>query len=238
MAIPVNSSSGVIYILGWGSSGTITGGNLTLSGTQGLRVSNGALPEYGSMEWNSNFLNIGTVINGGTNRNVRIIAAATSVLLAPGGSDAYVFLAAGPSIFSGLASVARGVPVIVANARFTAQVAAKASVAAFTVGAADGTFEVIANVLVTTATTHAFTVQCTYTDESNTARTITLPFRLVGDTTALTSSIANGNGTVPYLGVPVMIRAKAATAITILTQAAGVYTSVAYNVEGIIKQTV
>lgn len=127
-------------------------------------------------------------------------------------------------------------PVVVAKGRATAQAAANASVSTFTVGASDATFEVSANVLVTTATTHDFDVQVTYTDEGNTARTVTLPFRLVGSTTALVASIVNGNGTVPYLGVPVHIRAKAATVITVITEAAGTYTTVAYNVEGYIKQ--
>lgn len=128
-----------------------------------------------------------------------------------------------------------GIPAIVARGRVTAQTAAVSSIATFT-PSADGTFEVSANVLVTVATTHTFTCQCTYTDEGNTARTVTLPFRLVGDTTALTSSIANGNGAVPYNGVPVTIRAQAGTAIVILTQAAGTYTTVTFNAEGTIKQ--
>lgn len=122
-----------------------------------------------------------------------------------------------------------------ATGRAVAQAAAVASVCAFTVGSVDATFEVVANVLVTTSTTHTFTVQCTYTDEGNTARTITLPFRLVGDTTALTSSIA-ASAAVPYHGVTVTIRAKAATAITISTQAAGTYTTVVFNISGMIRQ--
>lgn len=130
-----------------------------------------------------------------------------------------------------------GMSYVVGYGRFTAQTAAKATVATFTAPAADGTYEVSANVLVTTATTHTFTMQCVYTDEGNTSRTITMPFRLIGDTTALTSAIANGNGAVPYMGVPLHIRVKASTAITIQTQAAGTYTTVTYNVEGLIKKT-
>lgn len=113
--------------------------------------------------------------------------------------------------------------------------AAVASVATYLVGASDASFEVFMNVLVTTSTTHTFTCQCTYTDEGNTARTVTMPFRLVGDTTAVTSSIA-ASAAVPYLGVSVFIRCKAATAITLLTQAAGTYTTVTYNVEGFIRK--
>jgi len=120
--------------------------------------------------------------------------------------------------------------------RATAQTAAVASVAAYTVPAADGSFEVSANVLVTTATTHAFNIECAYTDEGNTARVLTMTFGLVAGGVT-TTSIANANGAVPYMGVPLHIRAKASTTITIRTQAAGTYTTVTYNVEGIIKQT-
>lgn len=119
--------------------------------------------------------------------------------------------------------------------RTVGAVAAVPSVATFTVGTVDATFGIAANVLVTTSTTHTFTVQCTYTDEGNTARTVTLPFRLVGDTTALTSSIAAA-AAVPYQGVELFVRAKALTVITILTQAAGTYTTVVFNISGMIRQ--
>ncbi len=125
-------------------------------------------------------------------------------------------------------NVAAGRNAAVANA-------AVASVCAYLVGAVDASFEVFMNVLVTTSTTHTFTCECAYTDEGNTARTITMPFRLVGDTTALTSSIAAA-AAVPYHGVPVQIRCKAATTIILRTQAAGTYTTVTYNVEGFIRK--
>jgi hypothetical protein len=111
--------------------------------------------------------------------------------------------------------------------------AAVASVAAFTVGPNDASFEVVANVLVTTATTHAFTVTCTYTDEGNTSRTLTLCFTLVAGGTLVTS-VANANGAVPYMGVPQRIRCKAGTTITIATT--GTFTTVTYNVEATIVQ--
>ncbi len=123
----------------------------------------------------------------------------------------------------------------VASGRSVAAAAAVASVCATLVGAADATYEVLMNVLVTTSTAHTFTCECAYTDEGNTARTITMPFRLVGDTTALTSSIA-ASAAVPYIGVPLMIRCKAATSIILRTQAGGTYTTVAYNVEGLIRK--
>lgn len=130
-------------------------------------------------------------------------------------------------------SGAVGVPAIVARGRSSAQTAAVASVAAYTVGASDASFEVSANVLPTTATTHAFTVTCAYTDEGNTARTATLSFTNVAGT-AIVTSVANATGAVPYQGLPIHIRAKAATTITIATT--GTFTTVTYNVEGVIRQ--
>jgi hypothetical protein len=52
-----------------------------------------------------------------------------------------------------------GMPVIQAQGRTTAQTAAVASVATYTVGASDGTFEISANALATTATTFSFSVE-------------------------------------------------------------------------------
>lgn len=138
--------------------------------------------------------------------------------------------------YNGVATAGHGVPAIVAYGRVTGQNVANASIAAFTVGANDASFEVSANVLVTTATTHSFTLTCAYTDEGNSARTLTLTFGLVAGGVA-TTSIANGNGTVPYHGVPVTIRCKAGTTITIASAAGGTYTTVVYNAEGVIKQT-
>lgn len=113
--------------------------------------------------------------------------------------------------------------------RVTAQTASASSVAAITVGAADATYLVSANVLVTTSTAHSFTVTVAYTDEGNTARTLTLPFsQLAGTITA------NVTGAGPYEGIPLHIRCKAATTITIATT--GTFTTVTYNVEGLITQ--
>lgn len=151
-------------------------------------------------------------------------------------SNVGIFITAGHKILSynGVSTAGWGVPAIYAAGRSVAAVAAVPSVSTYTVGAADGSFEVSANVLVTTATTHAFTVTVAYTDEGNTARTLTLTFGLVAGGIT-TTSIANANGAVPYLGVPMHIRAKAATTITVATT--GTFTTVTYNVEGIIKQT-
>lgn len=121
-----------------------------------------------------------------------------------------------------------------AAARSVGATGAVGSVATFTVGAADGSFEVSANVLVTTASSHNFTVTVTYTDEGNNARTTTLYFE-PGNGGALSTAIINTNGAVPYHGIPLHIRAKAGTTITIGTT--GTFTTVTYNVDGLVKQT-
>ncbi|HXB11719.1 MAG TPA: hypothetical protein VNZ45_07020, partial [Bacteroidia bacterium] len=131
-----------------------------------------------------------------------------------------------------VATAGWGVPSIYGYGRSTAQTAAVASVATYTVGAADGSFIVSANVLVTTSTTHSFSVQMTYTDEGNTSRTVTFNVQQLGGT--LVTSITNVTGASAYEGIPLHIRAKAATVITILTS--GTFTSVTYNVEGVITQ--
>jgi hypothetical protein len=137
--------------------------------------------------------------------------------------------------YNGVPTAGNGIPVVVAYGRTVGATAAVASIAAYTVGAADSSFEVSANVLVTTATTHTFTLTCAYTDEGNSARTLTLTFGLVAGGVA-TTSVANATGTVPYHGCPVTIRCKAGTTITIASAAGGTYTTVVYNAEGVIRQ--
>lgn len=136
------------------------------------------------------------------------------------------------------ASVGLGTAFIKARGRTEGATAAVPSVCTYTVGAADETIEAVATVSVTTATTHSFSVQCAYTDETNTARTITMPFRLLADTTSVQGVVVNTNGAVPYLGIGVTVRAKAGTTVTILTQAGGTYTTVVFNVEGLILRKV
>lgn len=119
-----------------------------------------------------------------------------------------------------------------ADFRYLGQTAAVASVVAMTVGASDASFLVSANVLVTTATTHSFTVTVAYTDESNASRTLTLTFSQLAGT--FLTAITNVTGAGPYEGVPLHIRCKAGTTITIATT--GTFTAVVYNVEGLIRQ--
>jgi hypothetical protein len=139
---------------------------------------------------------------------------------------------AGITSYKTVTTAGWGVPAIYANGRSTAQAAAVASVATYTVGAADGSFLVTANVNVTTATTHSFSVQVDYTDEANVARTLTIPMAQLAGT--FVAAITNVTGAGPYEGATLRIRCKAATSITINTT--GTFTAVAYNVEGGILQ--
>lgn len=134
--------------------------------------------------------------------------------------------------YQNVATAGWGVSAIYGSGRSTAQTAAVASVAAYTCGASDGTFRVSANVNVTTSTAHNFTVQVTYTDETNTAQTLTLPVIQLAGT--IITAITNVTGAGPYEGVPALIRVKASTAITVKT--AGTFTTVTYNVSGLIEQ--
>lgn len=135
--------------------------------------------------------------------------------------------------YRGISTAGFGVPAIFGSGRSTAQTAAVASVAAYTVGGADGSFEVWPNVNVTASTTNSITVTCTYTDENNTSRTITFSFVQNG-VPAPIQTITNVTGVGAYAGMPLRVRCKAATTITVATT--GTFTSVTYNVEASIMQ--
>jgi len=148
-------------------------------------------------------------------------------------------LAGGAAVISNYKNIATagwGVPAINGYGRTVGAVATVVSVATYTVGAADGSFIVSANALVTTSVAHSFTVECAYVDEGGNNRVLTFNFTLVAGTFVTLVSNANGAAPLPYEGVPMHIRAKATNAITIRTQAAGTYTNVQFNVEGLIQQ--
>jgi hypothetical protein len=125
-----------------------------------------------------------------------------------------------------------GIPVIYGSGRVTAQTAAAASVATYTNTAADGSFNVYANVNVTASATFSFSMTVTYTDESNTGRTATMSFQSVAG--VISTTLTNTGGTGPYSGVTLPIRCKASTAITVSTT--GTFTSVTYNAEATITR--
>lgn len=113
------------------------------------------------------------------------------------------------------------------HARATAQTAANTNVLTVTANAADVTLQLLANVLVTTSTTHSITVTADYTDESNVARTVTIPFAQLAGT--IITAITNVTGAGPYEGIPLTIRAKASTNVVFKTT--GTFTGITYNVD-------
>ena len=112
--------------------------------------------------------------------------------------------------------------------RATGQTAANTNVVTLTNGGTDASFEVSADVLVTTSSGENFNIKVDYTDEGNTARTFNLNVvGLAGDATA---NIRFTNGAVPYSTAVQHIRCKASTNIKIYTT--GTFTGCTYNVEG------
>lgn len=122
-------------------------------------------------------------------------------------------------------------PTVQSTNRSTAQTGAK-TLTAFTVGGSDASFLVSANVNVTTSTAFSFSVTCSYKDETNTTRVLTLTFSNLAAT--FLTTITNVLGAGPYEGVPLHIRAKAGSTITIASS--GTFTTVTYNIEQFIQQ--
>ena len=118
-----------------------------------------------------------------------------------------------------------------ASARVTGQTGS-AQIVVLTVGGSDASFDVSGNVNVTASSVNSFTLTIAYTDETNTARTLTYTFS--GLTGTLLTDITNVTGVGPYSGSPARIRCKASTTITVAT--AGTFTSVTYNAEASIVQ--
>lgn len=135
--------------------------------------------------------------------------------------------------YNNIVTAGWGVPAIYSAGRVTAQSAANSSIATYTCGAADGSFDVSANMNVTVSTALVTTLTCTYTDESNTARTMILPVQQLSGSFIAAGAIT---GTGAWETPTMHIRVKASTAITILTSA-GTFTGVTYTAEGLIIQT-
>ena len=117
--------------------------------------------------------------------------------------------------------------------RATGQTAANSSVATLTVGAADASYMISGNVLVTTSSSEAFSLYVDWTDEGNTARSTAIPLIRIA-TGGFTANVASSFGAIPYPSTHIQIRCKAATAITIKTS--GTFTGCTYNVEGYIQK--
>lgn len=205
----------------------------SLSGSSGLQSVVGILPTFAQTStagyrclWISPFENttgngLKLLIDAGTNSGVSGGGTHTSKFAVDNTGKA--------TKYSSVSTTGWGIPAIYGTGRATGQVAANASVAAYTVGAADGSFYISANTNVTTFSVGTFNVTCAYTDETNTSRTLTLNFSTITGTLGIAIAAAGA-----FEGIPVHIRCKASTAITIATT--GTFTSLTYNVEGSITQ--
>jgi len=120
----------------------------------------------------------------------------------------------------------------VVTGRATGQTAAVATVATLTVGAADASYMVSGNILVTTSSAENFSMSVDWTDEGNTARSTAIPLIRIA-TGGFTANTSSGFGAVPYPSIELQIRCKASTSITIKTN--GTFTGATYNVEASIR---
>lgn len=133
------------------------------------------------------------------------------------------------STYANISTAGQGIPSIYAYNRSTAQTGAIGSLATYTLPATDGSFLVSANINITAFTAGTFNTTVTYTDETNTSRTLTLNFSSITGTLGITLAAAGA-----FEGIPVHIRAKASTSITVATS--GTFTTLTYNAEASITQ--
>lgn len=125
-----------------------------------------------------------------------------------------------------------GVASLPISARVTGQTTNNSNIVSLTVGGSDTSYEVCMNMNVTAATgILSTTLNCDYTDESNTARTMIFP------TTSLSGTFLSGGliNTVGAYETPVMrIRCKSGSALKLYTSA-GTFSGVVYSAEGSIQ---
>ena len=138
------------------------------------------------------------------------------------------------STYNNVATAGLGVLAIYAYGRLTAQTAA-VPVASYTVGASDSSFLVVGNINVTTSTTFSgFGLHVTYTDETNASRTVELVFQFGSGGYGETQIGSIGQGAGAYPTMPLQVRAKAGTTVTMATF--GTLTTIVYDVEASIIQ--
>lgn len=206
---------------------------LALAGVEDFRFAATQLETIGGNQ----FAWAQTTIGSGT--DLGLARDATGVLRITDGSTGYKNLALDKvSKYKGnIATAGYGVAPIYGYGDVSAATnVGTASIATYTNGAADGTFEVGCNINVTTSTTHSFSCDVTYTDEGNTSRTLVLPVAQLAGSFVASGLITNVTGAGPYESPVMTIRAKASTAITVRTSAGGTFTTVVYNARGAIKQ--
>lgn len=225
-----------------------TTGNLALyatgaaGATNAFRLMNGtnagAALEWVGLSWASNVGQVGTVLNGGTARNLRLQSAGGNINF-NGTSGDTVVMNVTSGVFTkygNVTAVGLGMPAIYAAASVAAQTTAAAAIATYTTPNATGDYEVSGNVNITASATHSFSLNCNYTDEGGSARVLVLPLAQLAGTFVASGLITNVTGTGPYESAAMHIRCKATTAITIQTPAGGTFTSVTYNAAGVIRQ--
>lgn len=193
-------------VLRLNTDGTIQGGASNMSITSGTG--------------NSRTMTLKTTTSGGTATNAQVWDASQNTQLT-GKVTSY----------NSIVTEGNGMGAIVKATRVTTQSSA-GTIATYTTPSADGSYLVSGNINVTAAIALSTSLNCDYTDETNTARTMIIPITgLAGAFVA--GGLATTTG--PFESTVIHIRTKASTAITIST-AAGTFTSVTYNAEGVIRQ--
>lgn len=135
--------------------------------------------------------------------------------------------------YNNAATAGTGVTVVRAQANISGQTT-NATITSYANPATDADYYVSGQMSVTASTTLATTITCTYTDVSNTARTMVMPVQPLSGTFTAAGAISGAGASI--WETPVMhIRAKASTTITLLTSA-GTFTGVTYSASGVIAQ--
>lgn len=139
-------------------------------------------------------------------------------------------------VYNNVATAGTGVEVIYGAQNVTGQSGA-GTICTYT-PAADGTFEVSAQLNVTAATALTTTIAVTYHDVANNARTLVLPVQLTGGTagTYLSTGTITASGAADFSTATATIRVKAGTSITTATTS-GTFTGVTYSASGSIRQS-
>lgn len=172
-----------------------------------------------------------------TQPNLKLRSSEIVEINTSGGTSVWRTTAGKQTVYNNVTTAGWGMPAVyAAGAPGSTVNVGVASIATYTVGAADGDFEVSASCLVTVSTTHSFSLDVVYTDTSNAPRTMTLPVNQLAGTFVTTGLITNVTGAGPYESAVMHISAKASTSITIRTSAGGTFTTVTYFPRAIIKQ--
>lgn len=204
-----------------GSAGLVACAQLQLGGSQ-TSLPNGTI----SINASNGLSVVGSNLSG--TYDLTLTGNAGSVVFGIFHASTNVLFGGKITTYNGLATAGIGLTPVVSEPRSTGLIAAT-SLTAYTVPAVDSSFEVSFNANVTTYSSGTFTVTCTYTDESNTSRVATLIGCALSGAAGSTIAAAG-----PVAGIATHIRCKASTTITFAT--VGTFTSLTYNVEGVIAQ--